>query len=112
MAHGSDDGAIDNAKATHGHDQHEQHGGGEGHIDVENYGTELVSELELSRVVDGKIADVAVFGNYAYLAAWGGATCDSNGVHVVDITDVKNPREVAFMPSKEGSYPGEGMHVI
>ena len=111
LAH-SDDGAIDNAKATHGHDQHEQHGGHDGHIDVANTNTELVSKLELSRVVDGKIADVAVFGNHAYLAAWGGATCKDNGVHVVDISDVRNPVEVAFMPSKEGSYPGEGMHVI
>ena len=111
MAHGSDDGAIDNAKATHGHDQHHQHGGTEGHIDVDNYGTELVSKLELSRVVEGKIADVAVFGDYAYLAAWGGVTCKDNGVHVVDISDVENPREVAFVPSKEGSYPGEGVQV-
>ena len=111
LAHGSDDGAIDNAKATHGHDQH-QHGGTDGHIDVENYGVDLVGKLELRRVVDGKIADVAVFGNHAYLAAWGGATCKDNGVHVVDISDVENPVEVAFMPSKEGSYPGEGMHVI
>jgi hypothetical protein len=112
MAHGSTDGAIDNAKATHGHDQHHQHGGEEGHIDVENHGTELVSKLELSRVVEGKIADVAVFGDYAYLAAWGGSTCKSNGVHIVDISDVSAPREIGFIPSKEGSYPGEGMQVI
>ncbi|WP_346621360.1 PA domain-containing protein [Blastococcus montanus] len=111
LAH-SEDGAIDNAKATHGHDLHHQHGGQEGHIDVDNHGAELVGKLQLSRVVEGKIADVAVFGDHAYLAAWGGATCKDNGVHVVDISDVRNPVEVAFMPSKEGSYPGEGMHVI
>lgn len=48
-----EDGAYDNAKATHGHDQH-QHGGTEGHIDVDNYGIELVSKLKLSRVTEGK----------------------------------------------------------
>ncbi|RBY97513.1 hypothetical protein DQ237_00725 [Blastococcus sp. TF02-8] len=62
-------------------------------------------------VEPGGIADVAVYGDYAYLAAWGGETCKANGIHVVDISDVTNPREVAFVPSKEGSYPGEGMQV-
>ena len=54
-----------------------------------------------------KIADVGVLGDFAYLAAWGVRTCKYNGVHVVDISDVQNPKEVAFVGSKEGSYPGE-----
>jgi hypothetical protein len=102
------DGAYDHAKATHGHDAH-QHGGTEGHIDVENYGLDLVSKLKLSKVVEGKIADVGVHKTTAYLAAWGGQTCKHNGVHVVDIEDVGKPKEIAFIPSKEGSYPGEGV---
>ena len=106
-----EDGAYDNAKATHGHDQH-QHGGTEGHIDVANYNIDLVSKLELSRVVEGKIADVGVYKNTAYLAAWGGQTCKYNGVHVVDIADVANPKEIAFIPSKEGSYSGEGVQAL
>jgi hypothetical protein len=106
-----DDGAIDNAKATHGHDQH-QHGGQDGHIDVDNYGVELVSKLRLSHVVEGKIADVGVFGDYAYLAAWGGATCKQNGVHVVDISDPASPQEVNFIPSRANSYPGEGVQAL
>jgi hypothetical protein len=106
-----EDGAYDNAKATHGHDTH-QHGGTEGHIDVENYGIDLVSKLKLSKVVEGKIADVGVHKNTAYLAAWGGQTCKYNGVHVVDIADVANPKEIAFIPSKEGSYPGEGVQAL
>ncbi len=114
LAHNADyieDGAYDNAKATHGHDQH-QHGGTEGHIDTENYGFDLVSKLKLSRVVDGKIADVGVYKDTAYLAAWGGQTCKYNGVHVVDIADVENPKEIAFIPSKEGSYAGEGVQAL
>ena len=106
-----EDGAYDNAKATHGHDQH-QHGGTQGHIDVENHGIDLVSKLGLSRVVEGKVADVGVHEDTAYLAAWGGSTCKFNGVHVVDIADVENPKEIAFIPSKEGSYPGEGVQAL
>jgi hypothetical protein len=108
-----DDGAIDNGKATHGHDAHDQHGGTAGHIDVENYGVNLVSKLRLSNVTEGNIADVGVFNQHAYLADWGGAgDCKNNGVHVVDIANVAQPREVAFIKSKEGSYPGEGVQAL
>lgn len=106
-----EDGAYDNAKATHGHDQ-QQHGGDEGHLEPRNVGFDLVSKLEMSRVVEGKIADIGVFKDTAYLAAWGGQTCKRSGVHVVDIADVTAPREIAFIPSKEGSYPGEGVQAL
>jgi hypothetical protein len=55
---------------------------------------------------------VGVFKDTAYLAAWGGQTCKHNGVHVVDIQDVAQPKEIAFIPSKEGSYPGEGVQAL
>ena len=106
------DGGYDNAKATHGHDIHGQHGGHDGHLDAVSENVDLISRLELKNVEPGGIADVSVYGNYAYLAAWGGATCKHNGVHVVDISDVENPVQVAFIPSQEGSYPGEGVHVV
>ncbi len=107
-----DDGAIDNAKATHGHDL--QHGADSGHLTSfePGSGLELKSELALKNAGAEKIADVGVLGDYAYLGAWGGATCKYNGVHVVDIADVENPEEVAFIPSKEGSYPGEGVQAL
>jgi hypothetical protein len=108
------DGAIDNAKDTHAHDA--QHGHEEGHLepdDVNHGDIEVVSELEMSRVTDGGIADLAVHGNYAYLNSWGGAgNCGRNGTHVVDISDLANPVEVAFINSKEGSFPGEGAQVL
>lgn len=107
----SDDGVIDNAQATHGHDLHDQHGGADGHLPAVQQGIDVISTLGLSNVEPGGIADVAVFGDYAYLAAWGGETCKGTGIHVVDISDVADPREVAFVPSKEGSYPGEGVQV-
>ncbi len=106
------DGAIDNAKDTHGHDA--QHGADDGHLDPVSVGPiEVVSELAMSRVTDGGIADVAVHGDYAYLNSWGGAgNCGRNGTHVVNISDVEHPVEVAFINTKEGSYPGEGAQVF
>lgn len=106
------DGAIDNAKDTHAHDA--QHGHEEGHLDpTSDESIEVVSELAMSRVTEGGIADIAVFGDHAYLNSWGGAgNCGRNGTHVVDISDVENPVEVAFINAKEGSFPGEGAQVI
>ena len=113
LAHGSDDGATDNAKATHGHDVDHQHGHEEGHLPSGSSGNiDLVSKLGLSNVEEGGIADVSIYKDYAYLAAWGGQTCKHTGVHVVDISDVHNPAEVGFIPSKEGSYPGEGVQAL
>ena len=76
------------------------------------------------------IADVAVSpdGNYAYLANWGSPDCpflagipgneaggrkaSDAGVWVVDISDLQNPEEVAFIPMSQDTRPGEGMQVI
>jgi hypothetical protein len=104
------DGAVhesDGARDAH------QHGETTGHLpasSTDNVG--LVSKLKLKNVVPEKIADVGVLGDYAYLAAWGVVTCKYNGVHVVDISDVESPREVAFIQAKEGSYPGEGVQAL
>ncbi len=90
-----------------------QHGETAGHLPPSDSGNvELVSKLKLKNVVPEKIADVGVLGDYAYLAAWGVVTCKYNGVHVVNIADVDSPREVAFIGSKEGSYPGEGVQAL
>ncbi len=103
------DGAIDHAKVTH---DHHQHGGDEGHLAPKSYGVELVSKLALKNVEPEKIADVGVHKGYAYLAAWGGATCKYNGVHVVDVRNPAAPEEVAFIVAKEGSAPGEGVQAL
>jgi len=107
-----DDGVIDSGKETHAHDL--QHGPESGHLPPvgPTGGLKLLSKTSLKNVSEGKIADVGVLGTTAYLAAWGGETCKYNGVHVVDISDVKAPREKAFIPSKEGSYPGEGVQAL
>lgn len=90
-----------------------QHGETAGHLPgSRTANVDLVSKLKLKNVVPEKIADVGVLGNYAYLAAWGFVTCKYNGVHVVNIADIANPREVAFIQAKEGSYPGEGIQAL
>ncbi|HET7272699.1 MAG TPA: PA domain-containing protein [Rubrobacter sp.] len=89
-----------------------QHGDTKGHLPASNDNVDLVSKLKLKNVVPEKIADVGVFRDYAYLAAWGVRTCKYNGVHVVNIAHVANPKEVAFIGSKEGSYPGEGIQAL
>ena len=105
------DGGVQTADGAR--DAH-QHGDQAGHLNPEgtSAGVELVSKLKLKNAVPEKIADVGVFNGYAYLAAWGVVTCKYNGVHVVDIRKPAQPREVAFIASKEGSYPGEGVQAL
>ncbi len=88
-----------------------QHGDTAGHLHPEgsSANVSLVSKLRVKNAVPEKIADVGVFNGYAYLAAWGVVTCKYNGIHVVDIRNPAAPKEVGFIQSKEGSYPGEGV---
>jgi hypothetical protein len=90
-----------------------QHGDSAGHLPPSSTDNiDVVSKLKLKNVVPEKIADVGFHEGFAYLAAWGARTCKYNGVHVVNAKDVNNPREVAFIQSKEGSYPGEGIQAL
>jgi hypothetical protein len=90
-----------------------QHGETSGHLPASaTDNIDVVSKLKLKNVVPEKIADVGVHEDYAYLAAWGVVTCKYNGVHVVDISDVDDPEEVAFIGAKHGSYPGEGIQAL
>ena len=109
LAHPEQDGATDAEDGAY--DLH-QHGDGTGHLPATQENVDVVSKLRLDNVVPEKIADVGVFKGYAYLAAWGDVTCDDNGVHVVDIRNPAAPREVKFIRSKPGSYPGEGIQTI
>src|SRR5918995_159851 len=109
-----------------------QHGTDEGHL----LGTgaegkiEFVSKVEVSGAGPELIADVAVDpdGDFAYLANWGspdcpiledvpgneagGRTASDAGVWVVDISDLDNPEEVAFIPMSQDTRPGEGLQVL
>ncbi|MGH3072989.1 MAG: hypothetical protein ACRDNB_12085 [Gaiellaceae bacterium] len=105
------DGAVSEADGAR--DAH-QHGDTAGHLLPEGSSSnvDLVGKLKLKNVVPEKIADVGVFNGHAYLAAWGVVTCKYNGVHVVDVRNPASPKEVAFIASKEGSYPGEGIQTL
>ncbi len=104
------DGATDSEDGAR--DLH-QHGDAAGHLPAtKSDNVDLVSKLRLENVVPEKIADVGVHKGYAYLAAWGSVTCEDNGVHVVDVRNPAAPREVNFVRSKVGSYPGEGIQTV
>jgi hypothetical protein len=116
-------GVATSALTAHAHPEHggiavddardaKQHGPADGHLPGRADNVELVGETAVKNVEPEKIADVSVHKGYAYLAAWGVVTCKYNGVHVVDVRNPAAPKEVAFVPSKEGSYPGEGVQGV
>ena len=95
---------------------------------------EFVATVPLSGGGPELIADVAVGPQgedgtqYAYLANWGSPDCpfledipgneaggrknSDAGVWVVDISDLDNPEEVAFIPMSQDTRPGEGIQVL
>jgi hypothetical protein len=99
-----------------------QHGSDDGHLTGTGAWGKiaLVGQLEVTQT-EGLVADVAAFGNYAYLANWGEPDCagpERGGVNspdagawVIDISDPTNPKEVNFIPMPQDTRPGEGMHV-
>lgn len=104
------DGAVDNAKNAH--PGGEQHGGIDGHLPARSSNVELVGKLRFADAAEGRIADVEVFGDYAYLSAFADPACQDTGVYVADISDVRNPEQVGFIPTGPGSFVGEGVQVI
>jgi hypothetical protein len=95
-----------------------QHDGEDGHLAAVNRNVEVVGKAEVTNPSGAgntaRIADVTAHGDYAYLNAFSQPTCESTGVHVMDISDPANPAEVteAFIPTSRGSYAGEGVQVI
>jgi hypothetical protein len=92
-----------------------EHPGGPGHLPPGSRNMTLVSKLRLTDV-EGGIADVAAFGNYAYLNKFS-PECASNGgsgtgVEIVDISDPTSPSNVGFIAAHQNSYVGEGVHVV
>jgi hypothetical protein len=105
------------------------HGPEEGHIfadpalDTDGDGDwgkiEFISQVTVHDAEPELIADVTAFGNYAYLARFGGADCagpegggPDGGVYVIDISDPANPREVGFIRTHQDTLVGEGMQVV
>jgi hypothetical protein len=89
----------------------DQHGGVGGHLPGSSLNVQLVGQVTVSNIVPGRISDVGVLGNYAYLGAFN-QPCGSGGVYVVDISDPTAPTEVGFIPTASGSFVGEGVQAI
>ncbi|MGQ0604007.1 MAG: PA domain-containing protein [Anaerolineales bacterium] len=97
---------------TDGDDTGQQHGGVGGHLPGSSLNVELVGQLTVSDATPGRIADVGVLGDFAYLAAFNDGTCRQAGVYIVDVSDPTNPTEVGFIPTPLGSFVGEGAQAI
>jgi hypothetical protein len=108
----ADDGTVDDAKSAHQRPGGHQHGGIEGHLPPRSNNVELVGKLRVADASPGRVADVEVFGAYAYLAAFADPACENTGVYVVDIHDLHNPQQVGFVPTGPGSFVGEGVQVV
>ena len=105
------EGVIDTAGEAHAeHD--EQHGGQQGHLPPRRKDVRVVGKAAIDTPAEGRVADVGVFGNYAYLAAFNEPDCQRGGVYVFGIKNPSEPRQVNFIEAAPGSYVGEGVQVV
>jgi hypothetical protein len=91
-----------------------QHGGTGGHLPASSLNVELVGKLRVAPVGAGWVADVATFGDYAYLAQFSPGCADDTrgGVYIMNISNASAPVQTGFIASPPGTFPGEGMHVL
>jgi RTX calcium-binding nonapeptide repeat (4 copies)/LVIVD repeat len=106
-----------------------QHGPSADHLPAVRENIDVVGKLEMQtpdafkfdpntdaqdptepNVVEGQIADLAVYKNAAYLASWSEPSCRRGGFFSVDISNPAAPRQLAFVPALPETYHGEGMH--
>jgi hypothetical protein len=89
-----------------------QHGGEGGHLPGTSENVELVGQLDIEGAAEDRVADVAAYGNHAYLTVRDPEGCSDAGVAVIDIADPTDPVQVGFIEATEGSLPGEGAQVV
>ena len=95
------------------HEAHEQqHSEPDGHLPGSSENVELVGQLDIDGAAAGRVADVAAYGDYAYLTVRDPEGCSGGGVAVIDISDPADPVQVGFIDATEGSFPGEGAQVV
>lgn len=90
----------------------EQHGPRLGHLPATRSNVDLLGKTDIRRGGEGRGADVAAFGNFAYMSTRDPASCSDAGMAVIDISDPSAPQQVGLIPATEGSFPGEGAQVI
>jgi len=89
-----------------------QHGGDAGHLPATQENVELVGKADIDGAGEGRVADVAAFGNFAYLTVRDPEGCADAGVAIMDIKDPAAPAQVGFIEATDGSFPGEGAQVL
>ncbi len=106
-----DDGVIDSGEEEHAHGH--QHGGTAGHLPAGSENVNLIGKAPINQQLkDGRVADVGVFKDHAYLGAFYEPKCQKGGVYVVDIADPSNPKQINFIRTSNDSYVGEGVQTI
>lgn len=93
-------------------DAHQQHLPPVGHLPGSSENVELVGRVDIEGAAEGRVADVAAYGNFAYLTVRDPEGCSEAGVAVIDISDPTSPVQVGFIDATEGSFPGEGAQVV
>ena len=95
-----------------------QHGPIEGHLPPKQENVALIGKAGLTAPpgtdgdMTGRVADVAAFGDFAYLNSFRSADCHGGGAWIVDMSDPTAPFEVDFLPTTDGNFAGEGAQVI
>ena len=107
-----DDGAVPIPREDEAHHVHAQHDGPDGHLPASDLNVDLVGKMRINQDQEGRVADVGVLGNYAYLAAWSAPNCQKGGVYVFDISSPANPKQINFIRTANDSYSGEGIQAV
>jgi hypothetical protein len=89
-----------------------QHGEPGDHLPGSSENVTLLGQVDIDGVAPDRVADVTAYGNYAYLSVRDPEGCYEAGFAVIDISDPANPTQVGFIDWTDGSFPGEGAHVI
>ena len=111
-AHPGDGGVSDEGVIAPGSEETKQHPGEGGHLPAKQENVKLVGKAPITGAGEGRVADVAAFGNTAYLTVRDPEGCSDAGVALMDISKPSTPRQVGFIDATEGSFPGEGAQVL
>lgn len=112
LAADPDDGALPFLSDAELHQVHDQHGGTDGHLPATSSNVELVGKMRINQDQEGRVADVGVLGDYAYVAAWTAPNCQKGGVYVFNISDPTRPKQINFIRTANDSYSGEGVQAV
>jgi hypothetical protein len=110
----TDDEIIDTAPEVHAAHEHAPDVTDDHMVGSANQ-VELIGQRDILGQADGRVADVAAFGNYAYLTVRDPVNCtgdEAAGVAVFDISNPRDPVQVNFINATRGSQPGEGADIL